>query len=565
MKYVFGLLLALAIFLRMYGLQQFPPSIYWEEAALGYDAYSILLTGKDHHGNSIPVVAFESFGDWKPSGYYYLLVPFIAVFGLDDWVVRLPTVLAGLALILGTARIARKMGCNEAVALGVGAVSPWAIQFSRAGWEVMSASAFLVWGNYWLLTALEAKTINFKKALAGIFVFAAAMYTYHATRLIIPLLLVGLASYYFAVHAQSKQFFAAALQLISLNKFKIITLIVLFVGVVSPLLLALGNPVISQRFNETSIFSDISVIEKSNEYKAAAGNTVWARIFYHRYLLFAQIIAQNFFSHFTLDFLILTGDENLRHSINFMGQLYHIELVFLLVGAYIWFKKISALKVYLLFWLVVAVLPASVTTGTPHALRILPALPIFIMVITSGIQQVYSYIVAVLTQQKVFKKHSTYFPASIVAIILISGAYAVELTAFWRYYSKVYPVVASQEWQYGYKQMVSAVAQYKAAHPDTPIYITREQGRPAMYYWFYTKTDPKTVQSENAAAEKDQGEFLTFQNILFIDRVDQVKAGGLVVSSAEFMDTLKPQYTTTTVDSVDDLLQNNVWKLYTIE
>ena len=57
-KILFGSILILALLLRVLRLDQLPPSLYWEEVAIGYDAYSILKTAKDHHGNFLPVCIF---------------------------------------------------------------------------------------------------------------------------------------------------------------------------------------------------------------------------------------------------------------------------------------------------------------------------------------------------------------------------------------------------------------------------------------------------------------------------------------------------------------------------
>ena len=570
MKYLYIAVFLIAVFVRVYGLTSFPPSIYWEEAALGYDAYSILQTGKDHHGNPWPVVAFESFGDWKPAGYFYILVPFIAVLGLNEWAVRLPTVLAGLALIIGTARLGRKVGISPLVALAVGAVSPWAVQFSRAGWEVMSASALLVWANYYFLAALQTRKISLKSVLLGIVLFVASMYTYHATRLIVPLQLVGLAAYFIVLHSVSnkkyavRQYITELQKLITENLVAIIFSIAVFTALTAPLLLSLGESKTSQRFAETSIFSNIEVIEKSNQLQAAAGNTVFAKLLYHRYILFGSEIVKNFSSHFTFEFLFLSGDGNPRHSLQFYGQLYHIEIVFLAVGLYLWVRKRSTLHLYLLFWLLVSIIPASMTTGTPHALRILPGLPVFLLLIATGIEAVSSWMKEQLIQlceAMKLKKWQRY--SGIFVAVIIIGVYFVEFLGFWRYYQVVYPRVASNEWQYGYKQMIQAVTTYQSEHPETPVFITREQGRPAMYYWFYSKTNPQDVQSENATAIKDQGEFLEFKNVKFIDRADQVTAPGLVVSSSKFFENSSKTRPSEELTQIKDLNDTVVWVLYT--
>src|SRR3990167_8199615 len=92
---VIGLIVALGTFLRLYHLETLPPSLYWEEAALGYDALSISQTGKDYHGNTMPVVAFPSFGDYKPSAYFYAAAVAIKTLGSTDFAVRLPSAASG--------------------------------------------------------------------------------------------------------------------------------------------------------------------------------------------------------------------------------------------------------------------------------------------------------------------------------------------------------------------------------------------------------------------------------------------------------------------------------------
>ena len=81
-----------SLFVRLIFWQKTP--LLWDEAALGYNAYSILETGRDEYGQILPII-FKSFGDYKPGFYVYLTLPFIKVFGLNELSVRLPSIILG--------------------------------------------------------------------------------------------------------------------------------------------------------------------------------------------------------------------------------------------------------------------------------------------------------------------------------------------------------------------------------------------------------------------------------------------------------------------------------------
>ena len=95
---IFALLLG--AFLRLYQLGSLPNALTWDEAALGYNAYSIIKTGRDEFGKLLPIV-FKSFGDYKPGLYVYLVIPSVAIFGLNEFAVRLPGALFGVLAIFG--------------------------------------------------------------------------------------------------------------------------------------------------------------------------------------------------------------------------------------------------------------------------------------------------------------------------------------------------------------------------------------------------------------------------------------------------------------------------------
>src|SRR5690349_428242 len=104
-------IILLAIILRFYALGSNPPSLDWDEASQGYNAYSILKTGKDEYGNFLPI-AIRSFDDYKPPVYTYLIIPSVAVFGVTPFAVRFPAAFFGSLCIIFVYLLARYMEEN---------------------------------------------------------------------------------------------------------------------------------------------------------------------------------------------------------------------------------------------------------------------------------------------------------------------------------------------------------------------------------------------------------------------------------------------------------------------
>lgn len=68
--------------------------------------------------------------------------------------------------------------------------------------------------------------------------------------------------------------------------------------------------------------------------------------------------------------------------------------------------------------------------------------------------------------------------------------------------------------------------------PNQKIVVTRQQGRPSMYYMFYAKLDPSWVQTQEKIVKKDQGELLELGQYTFTDAIPEDK-GILIASSPE--------------------------------
>ena len=100
-RIVLSCILIAGFLVRIVWLDRFPVGFTPDEASFGYDAFSILKTGKDQWGHTFPLV-LESFGDFKAPLYSYILIPFVALFGLSRPIVRLPNALLGTAAVYVT-------------------------------------------------------------------------------------------------------------------------------------------------------------------------------------------------------------------------------------------------------------------------------------------------------------------------------------------------------------------------------------------------------------------------------------------------------------------------------
>ena len=175
----------LAAFLRFYQLGINPPSLAWDEAALGYNAYSIGETGRDEFGRFLPYDYFASFGDYKPPLYVYAAVLPVKIFGLNEFAVRFPSAFFGTLTVLLTYFLVKELfpklkdSWLPEIAAFFLAISPWHTQLSRAAWEANLASFFVVLGVLLFLKSLKGR--GWFLILSGL-AFVATFYTFNSSR-----------------------------------------------------------------------------------------------------------------------------------------------------------------------------------------------------------------------------------------------------------------------------------------------------------------------------------------------------------------------------------------------
>lgn len=451
-------ILAIAAGLRFYRLGNVPPSPDWDEAALGYNAYSILKTGRDEYGTFLPL-SIRSFDDYKPPLYVYLTVPSVALFGLSVWSTRLPSAVMGILAVLGTYFLVKELLKNNGYALLSAfllAISPWSIQFSRIAFEANTGVTVNIWAVTAFLAGLKRRIFLPIAAL----LFGLGMYAYHTERIFLPLLLSIL------IVAYRKQL------IIRENKKHILIALIAGLLVVAPLVPVVFNQTALLRLRGTSSFTDQTGLLARDITKLEQDQRIGDRIgqlLDNRRIVFAKTIASGYLSHFSLKWLFLTGD-NQRHHAPDMGLLYLWELPFLLYGIYRVLKYMKGpVSTVLVGWLLIAPIAASPTTGLPHAVRTLVFLPVFQIFTAIGIAQC-------LSRQK--RMVFLYGVCILFNIVYFFDMYFVQQN----------PEV-SQYWQYGYRDAVAFTEKVKDKYQKVVVSTTLEQSY--MFFLFYTKYDPR--------------------------------------------------------------------------
>ncbi len=169
--------------LRLFFLDQFPPSPNWDEVSLGYNAYSILLTGHDEWGVRLPTI-FRAFGDYKLPGFIYLLTPLIQILGLSTFSIRLLSGVSGLFNIFLIFFISHHFTKKYWIAIlsaFIMCVSPWSFFVSRVALEANLGLFLFLLGLSLLIS---------KRLLPAILFLGLSAWTYNSFRIFTPLFII---------------------------------------------------------------------------------------------------------------------------------------------------------------------------------------------------------------------------------------------------------------------------------------------------------------------------------------------------------------------------------------
>ena len=440
--YIAGIagILLVSFFLRIYDLNNNPPGFFADEAAIGYNAYKILQTGKDGYGIPLPIF-FRSFGDYRLPLPIYLNIPTIFFLGLKEEAVRLTAIIFSLISILFISLTITKIWNKTAGLVGglILAILPWHIHLSRWGSEYIYFPALLSIGFYYLVS-------GFKKSshliIAFIF-FSLAMYTYYPSLFITPLFVFG----------------SLILWIIrkKLKKLKYLILsIFLFFILCFPLYLGYKNGSLMTRWYSVNN-PKITLKEKIVDFK------------------------KFYLSHFSLDFLFLKGDLGMpghfitRHSVENIGELYAFQLPLIIIGIIMSLMNLSNFGIVLMIWLLFLYpIGSAITSDGILATRSIIGIIPLTFFSALGLERIIRFIKGVSIR--------------IIRIILYLIITTVILFSFIHYgllFYREYPKYSADfwGWQYGPREIISYFKIQTKNYDE--LYMTGYFNAPEIFLKFY--------------------------------------------------------------------------------
>jgi len=310
----------------------------------------------------------------------------------------------------------------------------------------------------------------------GAVFLAASPYFYHNLRLFLPLLLIGYGLFYRKTLLKQK---TQALLGLALG---VLILLPLFYSFTKNNWLA--------RPAAVAIFTDENYQSQLMEgmYRHATLGLPMIRAFNNKLVFYGREVSVRYLAHFSPQFLFSDLDATPRISIAKVGKMHLVSLPFLVLGLYQIIKKRNRINNLLLWWLIIAPLPASLTVDSPHGLRSIALMPILQIVTVIGIVRAYQYLK--------LKR-----PKFIPIFILITILFYISGTGYflWRYFL-FYPEETAALWQPGHQEMAKKIS----LHQDRfdRVVVTTNYGQPHIFIAFFTPIDPQFYQKEVTKANQ---------------------------------------------------------------
>jgi 4-amino-4-deoxy-L-arabinose transferase-like glycosyltransferase len=508
-----ALIILFAGCIRFWQLSTVPPALNSDEVAIGYNAYSLLKTGRDEYNKPFPLT-FRSFDDYKMPVYVYMVAGSMGIFGFSDFAVRFPSALFGALSVLLVYVLVRELfgekGDRYAIATAfLLAVSPWSVMFSRSGYEANVSVFFVIAATFALIKGFRRPWLIVLSSV----LFSLSIWTYHTCRIFVPLLLVGLAVAYRKELWKKKAAVGTAVAIASFLLFPMVKMTFSTEGQMRALgVSAFGNPDMLKR-SITWTTQDVSY-----------GQTIFT-LFHNRRVEYVRTFLNGYFSHCDLNFLF--GEKAIeKYRAPGVGLLYLFELPLLFIGAYMLIRKHVRGAAVVFWWLITAPIAAAFTLQFPHPVRTIVFLPTFQILAGVGIVELLEYI----KRRKILIRS--------IIFVLLAFLISANIVYFFHQYFVHMSVDFAPYWYTGRKEMVKKLEGLEDQYDR--IIISNKLDFPYIFFLYYRPVDPALYQ---AAGGTVSGGFLEegnhfgkyeFRNISVLQRDPLEKVLFLGLPGEEF-------------------------------
>ena len=444
--------------MRFSKLGSIPPSLNWDEVAIGWNAKTIFHTRRDEYGTRLPL-SFKSFGDYKAPVYIYLTAPIVGLLGMNEVSVRLLSATVGIIsvgiiyflvqVIFGNTKdlFIRNKNLLALFSSLLLAITPWHLFLSRPAIEANLALFFILLGIWLFLLGIRRRGFWLIPALLAL---SLSLYSYHSPKIFVPIFVLGLLVIFRKQLFDKKRVY----WFLGAVVFGIMTLL--------PLIWVTLFSKSALRFQGTSIFYN-----QEGERRPINLNL-------------ASQLGKNYLIHYSPQFLFTGRETNLRVQMKQVGPLLLVEAPFLILGLYLLIKnRRQQWAQFLLWWLLIGPLAAVVGKEIPHPIRALNLLPAVTIIVALGGVSLWQWL------ERQSREKSLIGKLLLIVVFLTNGLY------FGYRYFVVYPIYAAPDWQYGYQQ-IATIARHYEEEVDKVI-ITGHYGQPHIFILFYQDRDPQEV------------------------------------------------------------------------
>lgn len=446
-------ILVVAAILRTAWLDAIPPGFNYDHVYEGYDAYSVLLTGRDSYGVPYPLT-FRSWGDYKPAVTGYSVLPFVMLHGLEEKAVRLAGVMYGvLGIASAYAFVAVVWGTwpAEVVSLFL-ALSPMHIHLSRSSPDAIVVP-FLLTTMLYHLHLVKRRSLHLVYAAVP---SALLFYAYAVGKVVAPFLVVTVLWRHRRRIARSRALVPAA---------------VVFALLVLPQLASqVSDPGTAEtRFWQVSVFGPQARDNLVRTYPGLSGLP--------RQLLSVAGAARNYLYYTLSGPLFRQVDSDAMGIPPFHRALLPVHALLALAGLWATVRVLrrSPEAALLVVWLLLAPLPASLTDQVTSHQRLIVVLPLVHILSARGLA--------------LARKNRSVIALLCFGIVLSA---AVEMQS----YLIEYPCeeVSLYNWRAGLGEAItSAVSE---ARTGEQVVLTRNVHEGPIHAAFYTALDPARYQAK---------------------------------------------------------------------